>query len=172
MDSSKAISIAQEVFSAAPSRAANVRWWLFEHGTIVLVSLRACGEEQVVAEMAWLAEALGPHEGQGSVYGDANALPLRNHARTWVVSYAFSPCILTLVDVDDFTKMANRPPADEVVITSEATVRAREAVGDLRAGICGRMKRNRDARERKIIARSDDPALQQLLQGGTRRYRA
>jgi hypothetical protein len=155
MDSKKMIVLAREIFSDEPNRSRNTRWWLFEHGTIVLVHLQACGETQVLREMELLAEALGPYEGQGSVYGDVNPMPLIRHERTWLVTYPFTACIVTLVDADDFQKKANRPPTDEVVQTSEGARRAQDAVGDLRAGLCARMKRNRDARERKIVASSE-----------------
>ena len=156
MDAEKAIALAREIFSDEPSVAGGVRWWLFEHGTIVLSVLRSSEEQQAVSEMRWLADCLGPYEGQGSVYGDVNPMSLKMHQRTWLVSYPFTTAIMTLVDSDDFDKRGYRPPSDEVVQAAGVPVRAQEAVGDLRAGLCARMKRNLDARERVIIARSDD----------------
>lgn len=155
MNIEKATALAREIFSDEHSRELGVRWWLFEHGTLVLAHMRSCAEAQVLDEMKWLADTLGPYEGQASVYGDVNPMQLKNHARTWLVTYPFTAAIVTLVDTDDFHQTANRPPADEVMQTSQGAVRARELVGNLQAGVIARMKRNRDARERKIIARSE-----------------
>lgn len=156
MTPEKATALAREVFSDERSLAVGLKWRLFEHGTLVLAHMRSCTGDQALAEMKWLAEALGPFEGQGSVYGDVNPMQLKRHAQTWLVTYPFTSAIVTFVDTDDFHKAANRPPPDEVVQTSAGAQRARAAVGDLQAGLVARMKRNRDARERKIIARSED----------------
>jgi hypothetical protein len=151
------IALAREIFSDAPSQERGLKWWLFEHGTLVLTAMRSCGEAQALDEMKWLAEQLGPYEGQGSVYGDVNPMPLKRHAQTWLVTYPFTGAIVSFVNTSDFaSKAANALPPDEVVQASSGAVHAREALGNLRAGLIGRMKRNLDARERKIIARSED----------------
>lgn len=158
MDIEKATALAREVFSDGQSLAVGLKWWLFEHGTLVIAHMRSCTGDQALAEMKWLAEVLGPFEGQGSVYGDVNPMQLKRHARTWLVTYPFTNAIVSFVDADDFEKKAHRPPPDEVVQTSNGAVRAQEAIGDLRAGLVARMKRNLDARERKIVARSESPS--------------
>lgn len=159
MTPEKATALAREVFSDDLSRDMGIKWWLFEHGTLVLAHMRSCGQAQAIGEMKWLAEALGPYEGQGSVYGDVNPMPLKRHAQTWLVTYPFTSAIVTLVDTDDYLDSKNRLPADEVVQTSAGAQRARHALGDLQAGLIARMKRNRDARERKIIACSEDKTI-------------
>lgn len=157
MTPEKATALAREIFSDGPSLDRGMKWWLFEHGTLVLSHMRSCGETQAIAEMKWLAEALGPYEGQGSQYGDVNPMSLKRHGHTWLVTYPFTTVIVSFVDADDFTTQATSAlPADEVVQAPAGATSARAAVGNLQAGLVARMHRNRDARERKIIARSED----------------
>lgn len=155
MDAEKATQLAREIFGSSTSHG--TRWWLFENGTVVVGMAPEFDETWALDEMKALAEKLGPYEGQASQFGDFDPMPLKNHERAWLVRFPCSSAILTLVDTNDFDKKLNRPPADEVIqVGSGGYVRAQDAVGDIRAGLCGRMKRNRDARERKIIARSEE----------------
>lgn len=148
MTPEKAIKLAHEIFSDAKGRSIGLRWYLFSNGTVVAGA--GISESDAVAMMQNLAKVLGPYEGQASIYGDVNPMPLRAHEKTWLVGYPFSSAFLTFVDEDDLTP-ERVPPEDEVIQTPEGATRARDAVGDLRMGLCARAKRNQDARAPKVI---------------------
>lgn len=151
MTPEKATALAREIFGDGVTRG--LRWFLFSNGTVVVRT--GLAESAAVATMEQLGSSLGPYEGQASQFGDVNPMPLKHHEKTWLVGYPFNGGLFTFVDEDDIAP-ENRPPKDEVIQTSAGAVRARQAVGDLQAGLYGRAKRNRDAREPKIVARWSD----------------
>ncbi len=147
MTPEKAVDLAREIFSDAKGRSLGLRWYLFSNGTVVAGDLT---ERDAYAKMDKLSKALGPFEGQASEYGDVTPMPLARHEKTWIVGYAFDAAFFTFVDEDDFTP-EREPPEDEVIGMPEGATRARDAVGDLKAGLYARAKRDQDARNPQIV---------------------
>jgi hypothetical protein len=150
------IKIAREVFDVVP-------WRLLKNGTVyILQNVPRPSDKFVLSEMSRLALALGPYEGEGSIYGDCRAMPLKKYPG-WLVTfgneYAHAVEGLTrLVTIVMKDEMATAPPPSktEFMMIGKRTMPATKAPEDMRVALFGRHKRNLDARRSEIIANSID----------------
>jgi hypothetical protein len=140
------IRVCREVFDGTP-------WFLLENGTIVTVA--TTDDNIVTIAMKQIAELIGPHGGEGSPLGDCNPMRL-NVFDGWLVG--FSLPIYTFVGDDEVDEAVRLPGSStEVMQVDEANeVGMQEAMQRMRIGLFGRHKRNKDALDPKIIARSTD----------------
>lgn len=130
---------------------AGQKWFLLKNGTVmVLKDVPEANDKYVLAAMGKLSDALGPYEGQGSSFGDFGITRLRNYDG-WFVDFSF-PCT-TYVGADEVSNSTERTNSD---LYSDTTPSGALFVLETRVGILGRHKRNLDARDPEIIARSTD----------------
>lgn len=138
--------IVREVFTE-PGK----KWFLLRNGTLmVLKDVPEASDEYVIAAMRKLADALGPYEGQGSELGDCGVQKLRNYDG-WFVDFSF-PCV-TYVGADE---VLTSPIRSVNEMYAAATPSGALFVLEAQVAMLGRHKRNLDARNPEIIARSTD----------------
>lgn len=130
---------------------AGQKWFLLRNGTLmVLRDVPRADDRLVITAMGKLADSLGPYEGQGSQLGDCGVQRLKNYDG-WFVDFNF-PCV-TYVGADEVSNSTERSNNE---MYSDATPSNALLVLEARVGILGRHKRNLDARNPEIIARSTD----------------
>jgi hypothetical protein len=138
--------IVREVFTE-PGR----KWFLLKNGTVmVFKDIPEADDDYVIAAWRKLADALGPYEGQGSSLGDCGVQKLRNYGG-WLVDFSF-PCV-TYVGAEEIDFSPARTISE---MYSDPTPSGALYVLEAQVAMIGRHKRNLDARDPQIIARSTD----------------
>jgi hypothetical protein len=148
---------------------AGTRWFLLKHGTVVVLKDDPLAtDELAIRGMSKLAADLGPYEGEGSPLGDCNPMKLKAFPG-WLVSFG-DRCrgMFTYVGPEE-TEGTPPPPQAEVLVYEGTAVRpatpdeatdhrqkAADLMAEVRVALFGRHKRNLDARNPEIVARSTD----------------
>lgn len=146
MNNKLCLRMCREVFAEQP-------WFLLEHGTI-LIGVKPMYDGLVLQAMKRFDALIGPHGGEGTPYGDCTPMPLKSFDG-WLVKFTLP--LHTFVGADEVEEAMKLPgSATEFMRRDEADVTQSE-MQELRVAQYGRHKRNMDARDPKIIARSTDP---------------
>jgi hypothetical protein len=149
-----------------------MRWFVLENGTLLYLSdVPEVDDAYVVGAMNALSKALGPYNGEGSAYGDCIPRKLLK-LPGWIVHFGVDlDGICTYVGPEEMENVPhvtvrNRvvrrgrrdtySPTEMMSIGNGKFVPAKKAPFEMRVALFGRYKRNLDARNPKIIARSTD----------------
>jgi hypothetical protein len=138
------LRVCREVWTAPAA------WFLFTNGTIVIPAGQAA-DDSILRTMKAFDKLIGPHGGEGSYLGDCNPMRLKLF-NGWLVGFSIStpPPIFTFVGDDEVDALRLPGSPTEVFRVPLSEMR------QLRIGLFGRHKRNKDVRDPKIIARSTD----------------
>lgn len=132
----------QEVFAEQP-------WFLLGHGTIVIAATHDVSADGILKAMRRLDELIGPHGGEGSPLGDCTPMRL-NAFDGWLVGFTLP--LHTFVGDDEIVEAEQLPASSTEVMQRDADDDAHRGMQELRIGLFGRHKRNKDAGDPKIIA--------------------
>lgn len=127
--------------------AGNKRWFLFQHGTVLVAGHPAADPNSVVAAMSGLAKMLGPYGGEGSGLGDCRVLAKLKNFPGWLVDYNVDSLALVTIVLPEDLHAASASSPTEVMQWPEGT-----AMLSVRVALCGRALRNQDARDPQIVA--------------------
>jgi hypothetical protein len=127
-------------------------WFLLERGTIVISAVPDASDDDVLQMMKHVDEMIGPHGGEGTPFGDCTPARLKAFDG-WLVVFALP--LYTFVGDDELVAACRLSggPTEFMQMPNEADCNMQ----DLRVALYGRHKRNLDAKDPKIIARSTDP---------------
>jgi hypothetical protein len=133
-----------------------MKWFVLENGTLLyLRDVPEVDDAYVIGAMSILSKALGPYNGEGSVYGDCIPRKLLKFTG-WIVHFGVGlDGICTYVGPEEM-EGASPPSKTEMFLVDGKAVRATDAPFETRVALFGRHKRNLDARDPKIVARSTD----------------
>lgn len=136
--------ICREVF-------AGKRWFLFQHGTVLVAGHPGAGPNSAIVAMGVLAKLFGPYGGEGSALGDCRAMKLKNFPG-WLVDYNIeSLALVTIVLPEDLSATPPSSPT-EVMQVPDGTDPL-----SMKVALCGRAKRNQDVCDPKVVASGDAP---------------
>lgn len=142
MNTELAIRVCRTVF-------AGQKWILLEHGTVMPV----LADTPIFDLLKDFAKQLGPHSGEGSPLGDVQPLQLKEFAGYLV---AFNFPLFTFVGNDELIEAKLLAPSPTEVLTHSIHENNRGLIEHSQIGLFGRAKRNKDIRNPKIIARSEE----------------